>query len=237
MGHRLLLGLLLATDLAFIAVHVVHTSTPYLASPLNSLERDRGYAEYFQYTKLYWIVLLSALLWLKHRAGLFAGWLVVFASLLVDDMFSVHESGGARAAAALGLAPVLGLRAQDVGELLVTAVAGIAILARLGLGHLRADPAARALSGRLLGMLAALACVGVGADMLHQAFADGAVGQTLVVLEDGGELLVVSAIVSIMVGAALAPPRAAVSASILAGALPTSQRAAAVTRLDAQRPG
>jgi hypothetical protein len=86
-------------------------------------------------------------------------------------------------------------------------------------------------------MLAALACVGVGADMLHQAFADGAVGQTLVVLEDGGELLVVSAIVSIMVGAALAPPRAAVSASILAGALPTSQRAAAVTRLDAQRPG
>ncbi|MGH7392265.1 MAG: hypothetical protein ACREM3_22825, partial [Candidatus Rokuibacteriota bacterium] len=164
-ADAVLLGLLLSADLAFMVVHVVHVSTGYLSNPLNSLERDRGYAEFFQYTKLYWSVLLTGVLVVRHRALVHVGWLAGFAYLLADDAFSIHETGGAHAVAALGLGPAFGLRAKDLGELIVTAIAGTAVLAILGLGYWRSDDGGRALSRRLFGLLIALAFCGVVVDV------------------------------------------------------------------------
>jgi hypothetical protein len=135
--EALLLRLLVAADLVLIGVHVVHVFTPYLRNPLNSLEQDRGYAEYFQYTKLYWLILLSAALAVRRRALIYLAWLAVFGYLLVDDAFSVHEQSGAALANSLELTPALGLRAADFGELLVMAIAASAMAALLALGYWR----------------------------------------------------------------------------------------------------
>jgi hypothetical protein len=194
-ADAVLLGLLVATDLAFIAVHLVHVSTGYLSNPLNSLERDRGYAEFFQYTKLYWLVLLTGLLAFKHRALIHVGWLVVLAYLLVDDVFFLHETFGAYAAAALGIGSALGLRADDLGELIVTAIAGTTAVTVLGLGYWRSGNAGRTLSRSLFGLLAALAFFGVVVDMIREGLRETFVGTGLGLIEDGGEMLVVSLMV------------------------------------------
>lgn len=46
-----LLFLLIFTDLAFVVLHILYVYTNLLSSSLYSLSRDRGFAEFFQYTK------------------------------------------------------------------------------------------------------------------------------------------------------------------------------------------
>jgi len=186
------LGLLLATDLAFVVVHIVDTQTGYISNPLNSLARDRGYAEFFQYTKLYWLVLLTGLLALRERVPVHAGWLVVFAYVLADDAFSLHERGGTHVAATLGLRPVLGLRAQALGELVIMAVAGSATLGLLALGYWRSDRPGRVFTHGLARLLMALAFFAVGVDAIHEAVRRTFADAVFEVLEDGGEMIVVS---------------------------------------------
>jgi hypothetical protein len=210
--EALLLRLLVAADLVFIGVHVVHVFTPYLRNPLNSLEQDRGYAEYFQYTKLYWLILLSAALAVRRRALIYLAWLAVFGYLLVDDAFSVHEQSGAALANSLELTPALGLRAADFGELLVMAIAASAMAALLALGYWRSAAAGRA-PVRLLALLAGFAAAAVPVDMVHSVFRDAPLGDVLAVIEDGGEMLVVSLMLWVVAREVAAEPAAATSAA------------------------
>jgi hypothetical protein len=54
---------------------------------------------------------------------------LIFAFVLVDDAFRVHEKGGIRIADALDLQPFGGLRPIDPGELLVWTAVGVPLLA------------------------------------------------------------------------------------------------------------
>lgn len=199
-GAGVLLALLIATDLAFCAIHLLHVYSPVANDWLFSIQTDRSYAELFQYIKLFWLVLLLAGLTLSHKAFAYLGWTALFVYLLIDDIFRVHESVGLVLAASLGLPSIVGLRPRDLGELLVSGVAGAALLTLIGLGYLWSTPAQKALSVRLGLLLGMLVFFGVLVDMLHViVMATPGWSVALALLEDGGEMLTVS----VMVRAAL----------------------------------
>ena len=188
---RCLLLLLIATDVVFVLLHVVYANTTLLPS-MFALDRERGHAEVFQYIKFYWLVLMMAGLWWRTRAPVYLGWAVLFGFLLLDDALQLHERIGEIIAARWGYRELLGLRGLDFGELTFTAAAGSLLLALVGIGYWYSDREARNASKRVAALIAALAFFGVAVDMLHQMAGTSWIGELLLVVEDGGEMAVVS---------------------------------------------
>ncbi len=187
------LALLLVGDLVYIAIHLVWTETTLLHSPLAALDVDRGYAEFFQYLKLLWTGLLLTCLCLRTRRWGYLAWALLFLYLLVDDSFSLHENFGRTLADRLALQDAFGLRAIDFGELLVSATAGAVLAVAIGWAYLRGAGEFRRSSRDLLVLLLALVFFGVMVDMVHIALDPVSwIDNALVILEDGGELVVTS---------------------------------------------
>ncbi|MBN1238736.1 MAG: hypothetical protein JXB36_09545 [Gammaproteobacteria bacterium] len=186
--------LLVAADAAFVLLHVVNESSTLIENRMYSLDRDRGYAEFYQYIKLYWVaVTLAALAW-RTRALVYAGWIAVFGYLLLDDAAQIHERVGEWIAARWGYPELLGLRPVDLGELTVSAAVGLALLVLLGVGYWRGNASARNASQDLVVLIGVLVFFGIAFDMLHQIAGDNAIGDLFVIAEDGGEMLTVSVI-------------------------------------------
>ena len=118
-----LIVLLLVTDAGFIFLHIIN-KLGFISSGYFRLTQDMGYAEVFQYIKEFWIACLLGIIALRHKAASYVIWSLIFLYLLADDSLSVHETGGGLLVEALNIQPALNLRAQDFGELLVTAIAG-----------------------------------------------------------------------------------------------------------------
>lgn len=187
------LSLLVATDVGFVVLYLVHASRLAAGDPRFSLEEDRGYAEVFQYLKLFWASALLALLLLRTRVLAFGAWSLLFAYLLLDDAMQLHERFGVWAAGRLDLGPALGLRGQDFGEWLASAVVLGTFVVLLGSAHLQRNRPGPTVSAPLFGLLLLLGVFGVMVDALHVAVRSLA-NTLLVVAEDGGEMLVVSVI-------------------------------------------
>jgi len=188
-----LLLLLLAVDLVFIGVHLVHELTPFLGDRLYSLETDRGYAEMFQYVKTFWIALLLGALWWRTHERAYAAWMLLFVYLLCDDALQVHEHAGYAVAQSLGLSGAFGLRAQDLGELAISAAVGGTLLGAIVWLCVRGTRDVRNASLDLGLLLAALVFFGVFVDMLHILAGGPTALVALGTLEDGGEMLAMSA--------------------------------------------
>jgi hypothetical protein len=184
--------LLLALDLVFIFVHFL-LLTDAFDNGLFSLERDRGYPELYQYIKVFSIVILLYFLFTKTKVIGYSVWCLLFLYLLLDDAFSIHESFGGFIATNLALAPAIGLRAQDFGELAVSLIAATVFLIPLALFYARGLGAFKEVTRQLLWLLVALAFFGIFVDMLHVAINMGwKVRFLLGVVEDGGEMVVMS---------------------------------------------
>ena len=198
---RTLLLLLLAADLAFIFLHVVYVETSLLRGRPFSLEADNGLPEAFQYVKQFWVALCMALMFRRVREVVYLGWMLVFTFLLLDDAFQIHEHIGQWLGAHYALPVVFGLRADDIGELLFAAFVGGVTTVLIGFGYWRGDADARIVSRDMIIMVIVLAGLGVGVDILHVItyFKAPLLAQFLLILEDGGEMLVVSAMVAYMV--------------------------------------
>lgn len=120
-----LLTLLLAVDAFFIVLHHIGIwgvggvpAPNWLHAPRFRVDVDWSYGEGFGYLKL--LLVIGLLFHLRRRYGLSAVvWSLVFGYVLLDDAFTVHEHYGALLTGWLTLTPGYGLRAQDVGELLV----------------------------------------------------------------------------------------------------------------------
>jgi len=187
------LVLLLLGDLVYIAVHLVWTQTTLLDSPLAALDVDRGYSEFFQYMKLLWTSVLLVCLCLRARESGYLAWALLFAYLLVDDSFSVHEKVGEMLAHRLAFEGALRLRAVDFGELLVSATAGAVLAVGLAWAYLRGAAEFRQSSRHLLVLLLVLVFFGVVVDMVHIALDPvDWLDKSFVILEDGGELVAMS---------------------------------------------
>jgi hypothetical protein len=193
-----LLLLLLAADALFVALHLAHVTTSVFQDPRFSLEVDRGFAEVYQYLKEYWIALLLILVARRRRAPVLLVWALLFGYLLWDDAFMIHERLGAALARELGLSGALSLGSQDVEEALVALAMGALALAALALTYVRSDGFSRRASRRLLRLLALLALFGVAVDVLHEMLTPGFWHAAAGTIEDGGELVVMSLIVSLV---------------------------------------
>ena len=187
-GFLVLLGLLVCTDIVFIGLHLIHTYTPLLPNHVYSIEQDKGHAEFFQYTKQFWIILLLTLTFIKEASLTNFSWLMVFCYVLLDDALSIHENLGLLSSNLWTFAARMGLRPQDWGELLVTGAVGVVLLTPVAIAFLRASTRERRHTLILAALLGLLAFFGVFIDMVHIWVG----GEQWGLVEDGGEMVVVS---------------------------------------------
>lgn len=192
---RLFFILLICGDLAFIAIHLGHIATPALRGAHYSLETDGGLAEFYQYMKQFWLTLCLFTAYLQRREIAFLCWSGLFGFLLLDDAVQIHERVGKWLGGQLGLPPMFGLRPDDFGELIVAGVVGGTLLLTLALTLWRERGPSWRSSRDLLILTGALATCGVLLDLVHVIvyFKAPAFSTFLAMLEDGGEMLIISA--------------------------------------------
>lgn len=184
--------LLLSADAVFVAVHLVYKLSPFIDNVLYSIETDRGYSEIFQYVKMYWIVVMLAVLWWRTREGVYVAWLLLFAYFLCDDALKVHENAGRAIAVQWHYPSALGLRGRDFGELVVSIAAGSLFLALVLAAYLRSAQEARQASRNIALLVGMLAFFGVFVDTVHIVVGTGAWNVIFGTIEDGGEMFAVS---------------------------------------------
>ncbi len=204
----LVAGLLVCTDLVMLVLHLAHRSVqvglqvPVVKSAAFNISSDHGIAESFGYVQLFWAVLLLAWLGLFGRRRSYLPWALLFGYLLVDDFFGLHEAAGTALVTAAGLAPeqlvFAGVRLQDVGELGFALAVGMVLLALLLWGYLRGTARTRTTYRRLLGLSLVLAVFGMLVDGLATGAGDSGL-QLLHLLEDGGELFAMTAVLAYVV--------------------------------------
>lgn len=191
-----LLQLLLVTDAFLIGLHLLHLYSGSFRDKYFSIEQNRGLGESFQYVKLFWMAVALTALATRRRSWLYLGWAALSAWMLTDDSFEVHENVGRWLGERWALPAVMGLRGSDLGELLFWGAVGFLLLAWIGLAHRRSPVAARSASRTLFFLLIALVFVGAGVDVVHviveRLLDSSALNAVLGVVEDGGEMVVVS---------------------------------------------
>jgi fumarate reductase subunit C len=192
----LLLALLLLADVMFMVIHALHVWTPWLPAYSLSIEVDGGLAELFQYAKMAGLVICLGFQYLRSRGWAFAAWAGFFAFLLLDDAFFVHERVGQKVAESLGFQAAFGLRMVDFGEIAVAAVIGSCAVVMVVLALRRGGESARRISQDFMCLLALFAVFAVAFDALHTItyFHAPSVAPLFALIEDGGEMLVMSAI-------------------------------------------
>jgi hypothetical protein len=188
----MLFTVLVFGDLLFIGLHLIHLQTSLLPSDRWSIARDHGFAEIFQYLKYIIICLALGHLYLRTQLRMLLGWLAVFAFLLLDDVGRIHERFGLLFAAWTQLPDLGELRARDLGELTFALLAGLVVLPLVIFGWLRGTAPARTISIDLALFLLALGGCGVGADLIHRMLSLTSMDVLAGVIEDGGEMLVLS---------------------------------------------
>jgi hypothetical protein len=196
----IVVGLLLCTDLLMIGLHLAHRSVqvrdrlPVVRSTAFNISHDLGLAESFGYVQLFWIVLLLGWLALLGHRRSYLPWSFLYGCLLVDDMFALHERFGASLVPDPDRVLVAGLRAQDAGELAVAAVLALVAGAPLVWGYRRGTARTRTTYRWLFGATVLLAAFGLAVDAVATALGSHRGLQVMHLVEDGGELLVVSAV-------------------------------------------
>lgn len=194
-GASSLLLMIVAADLLFVALHMLLFRSSLFSNPLLNIEMDKGYAELFQYLKFLWIIILLGSISLKEKAVGYFSWVMLFAYFLLDDALGFHELAGYRIGAFFKFAPPFGLRPDDIGELVVSAGAGLVILPLVAAAYLRGSQAFKRFSQDLMLLVLVLVFFGVVVDMVHMALHEyRTTAFYLGVLEDGGEMLSLSLI-------------------------------------------
>jgi len=186
--------LLLTGDFAFVLIHLLHKFSAWLPDSLYSLTRDGGYAEFYQYTKELWIILLLVGLSISMRRPVFASFAGLFSFFLLDDYFQIHEKAGLSLANFLQIQTSFGLRPQDFGELAIFGFFGMIFALVIALTHYGSDSPTRLISWQIIGLVVLLAVFGIVFDMLEISVDHPLFGPIFAILDDGGELLVMSVI-------------------------------------------
>ena len=181
------LGVLLGADALLIGLDLVASS----AVPALDISRDYGVAEFVSYLKL----LATVLLLLRARRTELRPWAVVFGYLLLDDLLRFHEffgEGLVRLVDDPNRHLVGGLRTEDLGELAVLTAAAVPLLALLAVNYARGSATTRRTDRTFALLLLLLTAFAAGIDLVDAAFPTS----SLPLLEDGGELVVLSLITS-----------------------------------------
>ena len=191
--NKSLLFILISTDLIFIALHTLYVYGIIDGNSNFSLEKDFGYSEIFQYIKEYWSFLLLFLVFIDKRKLTYLIWSAFFMYLLLDDSLSIHENVGEYLANYFNIQPKFNLRAVDFGEILVSFLVGFIFLILFLFTYIKGKIEEKIIIKNLAILVFALAFFGVFIDVLHIALPFGE--NKLAVIEDGGEMFVMSIII------------------------------------------
>lgn len=198
-----LLVALLAVDLAAVALHVV---TDGGFGPITSLDTDAGLGGVWGFGKALAAAWIARSVFRRTEITVYLVWAATFVTVALDDLAEIHENLGDSLATAVDLPAVAGLRGADLGELIVWAMLGLPLLLAIALTVGAADDRGRQDSLRFFVMMAALVFTAAGLDAIHMMTTadttDVWAVTPLGVLEDGGELVVVSLLVGTAVAAA-----------------------------------
>ena len=193
-----LLLLLIGTDAVFTLLHFIYVETDWLRGRALSLEADGGPAETIQYVKEFWVAVCMAFAFISTRYLAYAVWAFFFLFLLVDDATQLHENVGYWLGQRYGFRAPFGLRPDDIGELLFAGAVGVTTLAGVGIAALRGTEQCRRISRDLFTLVCALALFGVVIDVVHVItyMGQSLTAQVFLVIEDGGEMIVMSVLVA-----------------------------------------
>ena len=212
--RTVLFGFLLV-DLVFILIHgsgfLLHRAGFMGEVPkVLRISEDHSIPESFNYLK--WAIIVVALTWVALRDGWWTpfGWALVFLLILADDSLQIHETFGAIIAEGAGFHEGFMVAPDDLGEVTVFGLMGLAVLLLTGLTVTQAGARSRRLSLSYAATILVLGFFGVGIDFIHQAIiyivADHPdlelLTHVFAFLEDGGEMVVASVAVALT----LAPP-------------------------------
>lgn len=184
--------MLLAADILLIVVHILFLTTSFVHDNNYSILAERGFGETFQYLKAFWLVLLFGWIVLATREKAYLVWAAVFGYLGLDDLMEIHEEVGNDLAIRYEFTEFLGQRPRDLGEMIIFGVAGAVLLLFLAVAYWRGSETFRRRSKTLVGLSALLIFFGVGVDAVHIIFLETAGDDPLGVIEDGGEMIVLS---------------------------------------------
>lgn len=192
--HLPTLAALVVVDLICIGVHIGNRLQEE-PEPLLLLSSPRGLPEMFQYLKEVAIAgLLLSVGW-RNRAPVFILWAALFTYLLFDDLLELHERLGYLIAVQFDFPAILNLRPRDLGEVTVSLSVATAFLVTMLAFTRRRPPPWQESSLDLGCLLALLGFFGVVIDTIHVAV-EGVHLRGLTLVEDGGEMLTMSAILA-----------------------------------------
>jgi hypothetical protein len=187
-----LLILLLLGDLFYFVLHTVNILTPP-KNPLLHIGTDGGFAEYYQYIKFLWIILLLIHIAKKDASFRFFTWALLFIYFLADDSLQFHELGGKFIYLNFNFVPPFGIGLRDFGELAISAIAGLVFFVPLVLAYWSGSTKFRKISKDFFLLILVMLFFGIFIDSVNEMVAFDKVGRFVGgMLEDGGEMIAVS---------------------------------------------
>ena len=158
------------------------------------IDVDRGYAEIYQYVKEFFVASMLMILAFRHRQAVLVAWSVFFGFLLLDDSFRLHERLGTLIGKIVDLEPYIGVERQVYGEVLASTLFGATLLIPLmALAFLgRQNQLTKCANATLLYLTICLVFFGVFIDAFKNFLPS--LGFLFDLIEDGGEMIVMSAI-------------------------------------------
>lgn len=187
-----LLALFLFVDIIFISLHIALLLGIIDYNIELSIEKDLGYAEIFQYIKEFFTALILFYLFKHTKAKVYLVWGMLFLYLLLDDSLSIHENLGWKLSQYLNLEGVLGLRPEDLGEVLMLLMVALPFLISLIYIYCQQNPKARKITSIYLLLMSILLFFAIFVDSLHVIYNENK--NVFAVIEDGGEMLTMTVV-------------------------------------------
>lgn len=183
---------LLAVDVIFILLHFGSQMTNKLTHIMFAVTRDRNIPEFYQYAKEIIIVGMLIILFFRYKQKVFLFLSFLFGFLFIDDAFQTHEAGGRLFAHVMSSQRFLGLRSNDFGEVIIWSFFAIIFLLCLLSPYCKTILFYQRIVIAYMKWLVLLTFFAGGVDMAHTLFHKISWNQLLGVVEDGGEMIVMS---------------------------------------------
>lgn len=195
----IVLLMMLGVDVVLIGLHIV-SAIQGTEQSLNYLDLEYGHPESVQSLRWLWCLGLLGLIVVSARRWTFAALAPLLVFMLATDAFEVHERNGRAIAEAIGIPAVLGMRPQDIGEMLVIGLAALVVVPIACVGMRMSARTERRHFLRILLILGLIVFCGVVVDAVHIVSTDDldelSSGSWLGLVEDGGEMIGASLLVS-----------------------------------------
>lgn len=197
--YKLLILFLLA-DFTVVFLHIlyeftdIHEYANILRLDWFSIEKERGFAETFQYLKEFWIVIILLFLAIRKYSIILLSWSLLFIYILFDDALRIQQKSGYFLAHNLDFSNAFDIPAADIGQLLWAFIIGVIFLILIGAAYYLSNKKLRSVSNSLLALAGLFLFFSVIIDAVNVVFIESDIYTVLSIVEEAGEMLVMSVI-------------------------------------------